>query len=131
MANDKWVETTNARIRLRDDGIVEFRAYNGADDTLETAQENMAVFNRLLGERAPGPILVFIAGIKSQSRDARAFLSKSDESLKTCSRVALVVDSPLSRALGNVFIGLSKSRSPLKLFNSEQEAVLWLKQDQK
>lgn len=69
MTHGEWVETKNSRIRLRDDGIVEFRAHSGAHDTLETAQENMAVFNRLLGERAPGPILVFMAGIKSQSRD--------------------------------------------------------------
>ena len=129
MANGEWVETKNARIRLRDDGIVEFRAHGEAHDTLETAQENMAVFNRLLGERAPGPILVFMAGVKSQSRDARTFLSESEESRRTCSRVALVIDSYLSRVLGNVFIGLNKSRAPLKLFTSQEEAVRWLKQD--
>ena len=41
--------------------------------------------------------------------------------------VALVVDTPVSRVLGNFYLGLSKPHIPSRLFNDEAEALDWLK----
>ncbi len=40
---------------------------------------------------------------------------------------ALVVPSPLSRAIGSFFIGLSKPPIPTRLFKSVDEALAWLR----
>ena len=40
---------------------------------------------------------------------------------------ALVVPSPLSRAIGSFFIGLSKPAIPTRLFKSTSEALAWLR----
>jgi hypothetical protein len=41
--------------------------------------------------------------------------------------VALLVGSPMSRAIGNFFIGLNKPLIPTRLFVSEPEALAWLR----
>jgi len=39
---------------------------------------------------------------------------------------ALIVDNPLSRALGSFLIGLSKPQVPLKLFDTIEKGIAWL-----
>ena len=41
--------------------------------------------------------------------------------------IALLVGSPLSRVIGNFFVGLNRSTFPLRLFTSEEEAIAWLR----
>ena len=65
--------------------------------------------------------------IKSQTREARDYYG-GEESGRCFSAAAVLVESPVSRLLGNFFIGFNKStNAPLKLFTSEQEAIEWLK----
>ena len=40
--------------------------------------------------------------------------------------VALVIDSPLSRVLGNFFLGFNRPETPARLFTSVDEARAWL-----
>jgi hypothetical protein len=40
--------------------------------------------------------------------------------------VALLVGSPVTRVIGNFFIGLNKPRWPVRLFRSESDALAWL-----
>jgi hypothetical protein len=44
------------------------------------------------------------------------------------SAFAIIIQSPLSRVIGNFFMGLNKPRVPARLFKSEKEAVKWLKE---
>ncbi len=41
-------------------------------------------------------------------------------------RVTLNAGAPLSRAIGNIFMGLNKPDFPLRLFTSDAEALAWL-----
>src|ERR1700756_4774181 len=41
---------------------------------------------------------------------------------------SILIESPLSRIIGNFFMGLNKPSVPAKLFNNEQDAIAWLKQ---
>jgi hypothetical protein len=43
------------------------------------------------------------------------------------SAAALLIGSPLTRAIGNFFMGLNKPLIPTRLFTSETEALAWLK----
>lgn len=62
--------------------------------------------------------------MKKEARDYYA-LGGSREGME--SAVALIVKSPLSRAIGNFFLGLNKTPLPTKLFTSENHAITWLK----
>jgi hypothetical protein len=65
--------------------------------------------------------------IKSISKEARKHFSTNGRTTKiNC--FALIIDSPLSRIIGNFFMGLNKPEIPARLFTSETEAISWLKQ---
>jgi hypothetical protein len=42
--------------------------------------------------------------------------------------VAVVVDSPMSKIIGNIYLGLNKPITPSRLFTDEKDAVEYLKQ---
>jgi hypothetical protein len=43
-------------------------------------------------------------------------------------RAALVIRSPMAKAIGNFFMGLDKTLIPTRLFTSEEEATQWARQ---
>lgn len=67
-----------------------------------------------------------ITAVKSLARDVRVYFARP-EHIEVHRAVALVVGSPLSRAIGNFFLGLNKPAMPMRLFTDEDEAVGWLK----
>ncbi len=116
------IETKNVRIWLGDDGIVRIVQKPGTEETLDTAKENIAASMKVSKEKKR-PLLVDIVALKTMSHEAREFYGKVED----VNAVALLVGSPVSRVLGTVFLGISKSKVPLKLFTSEEDAIEWLK----
>lgn len=60
------------------------------------------------------------------TREAREF-AKHSEMIETTYALALLIASPVSRLLGNFFLGFNKGEYPVKLFTSIEEATSWLK----
>ncbi len=42
--------------------------------------------------------------------------------------IAMLINSPGSRIIGNFFLGINKPSVPTKLFNEKNKAIEWLKQ---
>jgi hypothetical protein len=76
--------------------------------------------------RVRRPTLVDVTALRSISRDARRFFA-GPEPVEVVSASAMVVASPLAKAIGNFFIGLNKTSSPTRLFASEGDALEWLR----
>jgi hypothetical protein len=118
--------TRTGRHHLDPRGFIHSVILPGAEQTLADAQENVRISIQIGGGKRR-PLLVDLREIKSQTREARDYYG-SEESGTCFSAAAVVVGSPVSRLLGNFFLGFNKSaHAPLKLFTSEQEAVEWLK----
>ena len=64
--------------------------------------------------------------MNSFSREARLYFS-TDEVADCVSACGIVVGTPVSKVLGNFYLGLSNPRLPSRLFTSNDEAVAWLK----
>jgi len=115
---------TNAKFRiwLRPDGIVGMvftpRVATDLADAL-AAVEAMTQLTR--GRRSP--LLVNLHGAGPQDRPARAEFARRDDLV---SAVAVIVDTPLSRMLGNFYLTVSKPIAPTRLFDDEGSAVAWL-----
>ncbi len=125
--------TATARLTLRtgrfwldEDGILRGECFEGAEETLVDAEEQLREQRVMAGGRAR-PFLMDISRVRSLSRDARNYFAKSAAAQEVFSSVALVVGSPLSRAVGNFFIGLNKPLMPTRLFTSEEDALGWLR----
>jgi len=119
------IETRTARLWIGSDGILKSVIKEGTDEVLEDAKANMEAGLRLAAGREM-PMLVDMTGMRSITRPARRYYADPGPDIRYAKAIALVGGSPVSRAIGNFAIGLSKPKSPLKMFATEAEAVAWL-----
>jgi hypothetical protein len=110
---------------LAEDGIVWAVAPPGAEDTLENARASLEEIRKACGGK-PRPVLVDIRGIRSATLEARRFWG-SEALVGVVSAAALLISSPVSRVLGNFYIGLHRAQVPIRMFAGEAEAVEWLR----
>ncbi len=85
----------------------------------------MAAYRKISkGKRLP--LLIDTKTMKSLSREARVYFA-SEEAAACASAAGIVVGSPVSKVLGNFYLGLGSPKLPSRLFTSEDEALTWLK----
>lgn len=111
---------------MGNDGICRTKTKPKAEITEKEAIENSIAVNSLYRDKN-FPLLVDARDIKYIERKAREHFSIGGRGTHVSS-FALMVKSPLSRMIGNFFMGLNKPSVPAKLFDKEAEAVEWLKQ---
>lgn len=119
-------QTDYVSLEFADDGILEYRYAPGAVVDLEFAHAIVRDAAELLGDDAPVPALVEPGNVKELTREARAFFAESPENQAVSTMVALIVESPAARFIGNVFLRVSKPRIPTRLFQDRALARAWL-----
>jgi hypothetical protein len=112
------------RMWLQPDGIVQMVWAPQVDIGLEDATAAIEAITELTGGRQ-SPLLVYLHDIGPQTRAARRELARRDDAV---SAVALIVDTPLSRVLGNFFLAVNKPLYPTRLFDNEASALAWLQE---
>jgi len=119
------IKTSVSTVWLGEDGIARIIHIPNAVVTLEDAKETMAAYLQINnGKRLP--LFVDTKSMKSLAREARHYYA-SEEAAKVASAAAIIVGTPVSRVLGNFYIGLSNPHLPSRLFTSDAEALGWLK----
>jgi hypothetical protein len=108
------------------DGICRTITKPAAEIDLESAVENSNIVTALYKNKK-FPLLVDSRNIRSMTKEARRHFSTNGRDTKITS-MAILVKSPLSRVIGNFFMGINKPQVPTRLFDSESEAAQWLKQ---
>ncbi|MFC1706874.1 hypothetical protein ACFL59_08650 [Planctomycetota bacterium] len=119
------IETPTVTLSLREDNIVLVLLKEGAEIDLEAAEVNHKATLELTGDR-DFLILVDTRKAIGINREAREFFADPNVRRNTIAQ-AILIDSGISRVLGNFFIGLNKPAFPTRLFTAEREAVAWLK----
>ncbi len=119
------VETAQFRFTMRPDGILFSEGAPGFNMTLEDAQECTRITNELQGFQAK-PLMCDLTNIASMTYECRKHFS-GDVHAETYTKCALIIGNPVSRILGNFFIGLNRPKKPVRLFTSQEKAVAWLK----
>ena len=107
-----------------EDGIVFYSYLPDADETLDDAIAKTAKIATIYGDKKY-PFLIYGENIRSMSRDSRSYYGTGDGA-RNIAAMAIVALSPLSRVLGNFFVGLSKPLYPVKMFDNKEEALAWL-----
>ncbi len=72
------------------------------------------------------PMLSDIKFVRTVSKEARDFMA-SEEGCEGVLAAAILVDSPITRMIGNFFMSINKPLVPTKIFTDEAEAIKWLK----
>jgi len=119
------VLTRTAKVWLGEDGIVRANYFPNAEETLADAKESIATVVKV-SKRKKCPVLVDSRNLKSITREARAYYA-GEENAKVVNSTALLIDSPISKIIGNFFMNFNKPKFPTRLFTSETEAIEWLK----
>jgi len=111
------------KIWLREDGIVQDFVLPGVEYTLEDAKQGLAGIVQLSNGKLH-PMMADLRNVKTMERAARQELA----AFKGMTASAILIDSALSRIIGNVIINFNKLKVPARLFTSETEAVEWLRE---
>jgi len=109
---------------MGDDGIARTKVKKGSEVKLEHAQENSVVVNGFYVD-SKFPLLIDARGIKSMEREARTFFTTNGRNTNTLA-FAIIIDSSVSKAVGNFFLAISKPVIPTRLFLNEDTALEWL-----
>jgi hypothetical protein len=125
MTDRRSITTRTARLWVDDDRIVHCECLPGVETTRPDAEAILAAGGELTGYR-PLPGLVDIRRSRGIDREARVHFS-GPECARVNAAVALLIGSPLSRVMGNFFLGLHKPLVPFRLFTDEAEALVWLR----
>ncbi len=118
-------ETATAVLWIGEDDVLRAVFKEDSIETLDHARENVEAASALIGDRKV-PVLIDMSAIKEISRDARS-LYASDKPASYSIAQALITRSPISKVIGNFFLGLNKPLHAVKLFTSEEDALAWLK----
>jgi len=116
--------TRNATIWLESDGIIRSKVSPGSVDSLEDAKAFVAAVLKIAPIKRY-PALVDIRNKKFTSREARAYYAAQGGNM--ASVCAILIGSKLTAVLANFFLRINKPTIPVKIFNSEEKALKWLK----
>jgi len=125
MAERRVIVTRAARIWLDDDDIIHSHCLPNIEQTIADAEETTAAFWEIAGHRRL-PVLVDLRRARAIDRLARNHYAGPEGARVQCA-VGLLVGSPLSRMVGNVFLGFNNTIIPVRLFTVEAEALAWLR----
>ena len=112
-------------VGLREDGILVYEPFPGADVSVDFAAQVLELGLQVADGRTRRT-LVLMQDVARVDREAR-MLFASDAYLRLTCQTALVVSSPVSRVIGNFFIGLNCVKYPCKIFDDQARAVAWLR----
>jgi len=108
------------------DGICYTTVKSNAVVSLQDAKENSQAIKKISGNSVY-PLLVNLKEINSISKEARDHFSMRGRS-PGVKAIGMLIKSPVSRIIGNFFLGLNKPTVPTQLFTNETKAIAWLKQ---
>jgi len=114
-----------ANFWLDEEGIVRGECVESADLTLENTEEMLRSFVAI--RKGVHPLLMNVARVRSVSRDARRLLA-SPETGALVHGVAVVVATPVSRVIGNLYLTLNQPTVPTRLFDTQDEGLAWLRE---
>jgi len=120
------IELEFATVRLRENGILEIIVKRNAEVGVADAQATHAAMRKLCD--GPALVLADIRGLRRSGVATERYVA-GPETTDVARRLALLIESPVSRMLGNLKMGLAKPPFPTRLFTNEDAAVAWLLAD--
>lgn len=118
-------ETDKIIFTLLQDNIVQIECIPETIMTLEMGKYSTKVIAEMI-EGNPRPLLCDLTNVVKMNQDCRRhFAGKEHAAVFT--KCALIVTSPLSKIIGNFFLGANKPIKPTRLFNDVSQGLKWLK----
>jgi hypothetical protein len=120
------METKKIRFSIGPENILFTECVPNTTMTLEDAQDSTRISAQMVNYK-PQPLLCDLTNVVKMTQECRRHFAGEEHS-ETFSKCALIVNSPVSRLIGNFFLGLNKPLKPTKLFNTKEEGLKWLQE---
>jgi len=121
----KQSDTGKGTVCLYDNGVMHQVYHSGIELDMDDTRKEMEIYNREYCTGGPRPILVDLTRIRSVSKESRSIYASQDTA-RIFSRATLLVGNPVSRIMGNFYLGINKSAMPVRMFTDPDEAMGWL-----
>lgn len=121
------LETKCVEMWLEEDNIVYVSVKPDSEVKLDDVTEIKRTKTKLIGEKKH-VLCADIINIKSITKEARDFTAGQETKNESLLAMAFIIGAPISRVVGNFYIGLNKPIYPTKLFNDKEKAFKWLKE---
>ena len=108
-----------------EDGIF-YGQYKVAEIDLATAQEATRIRQQMVGNHSI-PCIADISVVKRVPRETREFFS-SPPAGRDLAALAIVINNPVTRTIGNFFLKFHQPEYPCKMFTDVSEANDWISQ---
>jgi hypothetical protein len=119
-------KTSQGEAWMDEEGIL-YQAYTkGAELKLEDSLGELEIYRTFFCKQEKRPIVVDIRKVKTVSKESRDIYSSKDIGA-IISAAALLVSNPVSKILGNFYMGINKTKMPVKMFTRTNEAKKWLR----
>ena len=121
------IETSTQKLYWDSENEIVWGELFGNQITERLAEENVDAQEKVrdLVSKAKTRVLIDMTAVTEISKEARDyFANKRTASIQRAT--ALLVSSPVSRTIGNFFMGLNKPISPTRLFTDPNKAIRWL-----
>ncbi len=121
------VETSTQKLYWDSENEIVWCDLFGNQTTVELAKENVDAQERLRDSvnRVKTRVLIDMTSTTEISKEARDYFA--NERTGSIQRAtALLIGSPVSRVIGNFFLGLNRPLSPTRLFSDPHKAIQWL-----
>jgi hypothetical protein len=122
----KSTDTGKGTVRLYRNGIMHQTYQDLAELIHEDSQAEMEIYEKEYCQEGPHPMLVDITNVKTVSKESRGIYS-SEKTAEYLRAAALIVGNPVSRIMGNFYLGINRTAMPVRMFTDAEEAMDWLK----
>ena len=117
-------ETKKIKFFIGEDRILHTECFPNTEMTLEDGKESTRISAEMVNYE-PLPLLCDLTNVVKMSQECRRHFS-GEEHAKTFSKCALIVTNPISRVIGNFFLGLNKPLKPTRIFTNKEDGLKWL-----
>lgn len=118
-------DTNKIKFTLRDDQIVQIECEPNTVMTLDDGKLSTEKVGEMVGEQ-PLPLLCDLTNVVKMTQECRQHFAGKIHA-RVFTKCALIVNSPISKIIGNFFLGANKPIRPTRLFTSIDDGLVWLK----
>jgi len=121
------IETSTQKIFWDTENEIVWGELFGDQETENSARENVDAQESIrdLMDKVKIRVLIDMTVIKEISKEARDYFA-NERTASIQRATALLISSPVSKTIGNFFMGLNKPLSPTRLFTDSDKAIQWL-----
>ena len=118
-------ETDKILFTLGNEDILYIECQPNTKLTIKEAKESTQIGGEILNHISH-PLLCDLTNVTKMTQECRKHFA-GPEHASIFSKCALIVTSPISRVIGNFFLGANKPIKPTRLFTNKEEGLNWLK----